>query len=251
MPKYQLTLSPNYVPNWGINEALRELFQNAIDRENEDKEAKIIEYYDAPLRHLKLGNNNTKLTKRSLLLGETTKDGKSTIGKYGEGYKLAFLVLLRMGFRITVHNNNEIWIPKLVKSKVFDAELLEINVMKAQNKDTDLVCVIEGLGPEAYDKFKEKCLLFQNPEHIKTNLGRILVEPRFKGQVYCNGLFVCEMENMACGYDMKPEHIELNRDRNKVTEFNISWEISRMWSGVEGFSDKILKLKGSATRYRK
>ena len=90
MPSYQLTISPNYVPNWGISEALREIVQNGIDRENETKgESKMSIIYDPIQLQLVIGNPGTSLHKRTLLLGETTKDGKSTIGKYGEGYKLA------------------------------------------------------------------------------------------------------------------------------------------------------------------
>ena len=31
MKTYELPISPNYVGNWGIKEAIREILQNAID----------------------------------------------------------------------------------------------------------------------------------------------------------------------------------------------------------------------------
>ena len=34
MKNYELPISPNYVSNWGIKEAIREILQNAIDSDN-------------------------------------------------------------------------------------------------------------------------------------------------------------------------------------------------------------------------
>ena len=45
MPRYTLTISPDYVKDWGVNDAIRELLQNAIDQESLDKDnAKSIDY---------------------------------------------------------------------------------------------------------------------------------------------------------------------------------------------------------------
>lgn len=230
MPSYQLTLSPNYVPNWGSGEALRELFQNGIDRMNEDPESKFSVTYDPLQRRLILGNPKTTLSKRTLLLGETTKDGVSTLGKYGEGYKLALLVLIRLGCRVTIENSHEVWTPKIIKSRVFNAELIQIDVTKNKNNDGWLRYIIDGLTPELYSDFQDRCLLFHTPEVFQTDYGRILLDDKFSGKVYCNSLFICTVPNLKYGYDMLPKYIQLDRDRRKVEEFNLTWETSRMWT---------------------
>lgn len=241
MGSYQLTLSPNYVPNWGMNEALREIFQNGIDRENETEgESKFNINYDPLSRRLILGNPDTCLHKRTLLLGETSKDGKSSIGKYGEGYKLALLVLLRLGCRITIENYNEIWIPRLVKSRVFDAELIQIDTSKNKHTDGWLRYIIDGIIPEHYSDFQDQCLMFHTgDERIETRSGQILLDKKYSGKVYCNTLFVCSVENLKYGYNIKPQHIELDRDRKKVSEFNLTWETSSMWT-TQGISAKLI-----------
>ena len=58
MENYELPLSPNYVCNWGIREAIRELLQNAIDGEN-CGHPKEIEYNESE-RTLYIRNKNTK-----------------------------------------------------------------------------------------------------------------------------------------------------------------------------------------------
>ena len=94
---YELPISPNYVINWGVKEAIRELLQNAID---EDKvgHSKEIEY-DQNSQILKIKNIDSCLHSSSLVLGCSHKqDVEGLVGKFGEGYKLALVVLLREGF---------------------------------------------------------------------------------------------------------------------------------------------------------
>ena len=50
---YEITISPNYVSNWGINEAIREILQNAIDADkNGYKKYENIEKAKIVRRHI-------------------------------------------------------------------------------------------------------------------------------------------------------------------------------------------------------
>ena len=40
MRKYELSISADYVPEWGTTEAIREYFQNSIDEETRDSSNK-------------------------------------------------------------------------------------------------------------------------------------------------------------------------------------------------------------------
>jgi len=131
MRRFELTINPGYVPSWSYWEGLREITQNIIDQESLDPaEFHKFIIYDSEKGVLLLGNQNSKLDKNSLLLGTTSKNNSNTIGKWGEGYKLALLVLCRNGVRIEINNGNEIWIPHIIKSKVYNSEILVIDVSK-------------------------------------------------------------------------------------------------------------------------
>lgn len=234
MAKIQLTISPHYVNTWGTLQALRELMQNCIDRVNESPEAAIILSYEPLEETLIIGNRRSKLKLNTLLLGETSKaNNKQAIGTYGEGYKLAFLVLLRNGISVEVENCSERWEPYFVKSRTFKAKVLTIKTSKGSDSN-DLVFHLKGITPEVYNDFQNKCLYFHpNIETADTDYGRILRDERFAGEVYCEGLFVCKMaDNLKFGYDMKASHCQLDRDRNKVQSFNLLWELGLLWASL-------------------
>lgn len=103
MSKYELTISTGYVPSWTYVEAVRELFQNAIDNERINPDNKML--FEYKMGKLSICNKTSKLTLDSLLIGNSTKrDDERTIGEHGEGYKIAIMILLREGKNVTVYN---------------------------------------------------------------------------------------------------------------------------------------------------
>ena len=134
MKSYELPLSPNYVCNWGVKEAIRELLQNAIDGEHCGHKKSI--RYNEEERVLYIINEDTKLPKSSLVLGCSSKDSiDGMIGKFGEGYKLALIVLLRKGFKIDIINADEEWKPRFANSEKFDTQVLTIDIENLSTED--------------------------------------------------------------------------------------------------------------------
>ena len=61
------------------------------------------------------------------------------------------------------------------------------------------------------------------------------------GKVFVNGLYVCDYEPYTYGYDFKPESIRLDRDRKMVSDFDLRWMASKMWSTCKD-TDKVLEM---------
>ena len=238
MSKYELSLAPDYVPEWGVVEAVRELFQNAIDQQTTLPDNAMFFNYDAEKQLLSVGNKNSALEVKTLLLGSTTKANDSkTIGQHGEGYKVATLVLTRLGKVVTFYNYGarEVWRPRFVKSRRYGTQVLTFFVDKKyiwqSVPDNNLLIEIEGITPEEYAKIVESNLHLQDVgDVIETPRGRILEDEKFKGKVFVNGLFVCKYEPYQYGYDFKPEYIKLDRDRKLVSDFDLQWLSSIMWA---------------------
>lgn len=225
---YELPLSRDYVAHWGVPEAVRELLQNALDS-------------DSPMEYswashptngiaLTIRSRNARLEPKTLLLGLTSKaEAKDKIGSFGEGYKIALLVLTREQRSVTVYNAGVIWTPSFKHSKQFDFEVLSITETKhPEGRGQGLSFVISGLTPDERQRIIDSTMQMQESvgEVIETSKGQILRgQP---GRLYVNGLFVCETE-FKFGYNMKPEFLKLERDRQTVSSFDLAWITKQMW----------------------
>lgn len=253
MRKYELSISADYVPTWGIVEAVREFFQNAIDEETRDSSNKMMLKYDEQNEVLTIGNKHSELDIKSLLFGNTTKNEQSEmIGKHGEGYKIATVVLLRNGKEVVFYNycRKEIWRPRLVKSRKYDGMLVptffvETSAAWEKVPEHSLLIDIKGITAEEYEQIKNANLHLQEYEKITTMYGDILKEERFAGKVFVGGLFICEEKGLDIGVDFKPSFVRIERDRSMVNSFDVQWYASRM---VENADDAEL-MKNSLNSY--
>jgi len=235
--KFYLTLSPKYIPHWTKWAAFRELMQNVIDRNHEYDKAEIIFTYNPQKQRITIGNKLSSLEKKTLLLGETTKaENRDAIGKYGEGYKLALLVFLRMGTRVRIRTSNEIWAPAIEFSPLYETELLTISIIPSKPSD-NLLFELDGITPENYKTFKNNCLyLNQIESKLTTHYGDILLDDQYKSKLFVEGLFVCEFqpeEKFRYGYNLKSRYITLDRDRQKVGAFNLKWITGQMFNDLD------------------
>lgn len=229
---YELPLAREYVRHWGLKEAVRELLQNAIDS-------------DSPFEHtfegdaLTITSRLASLEPSTLVLGTTSKaedDGK--IGSFGEGYKIALLVLARLGYPVHVLNDGRLWTPTFRRSTTFGAEVLCIE--ERPFICTGLSFVVSGLTDEDIDAIRGSCLLMQEPvtDAIETLQGNIL--PSHPGKLYVSGLFVCDTQ-LAYGYDIRPKYLRLERDRQTVSTFDLQWLTKDMWFATQQF-DRVAEM---------
>jgi hypothetical protein len=237
MSKYELSLTKDYVPGWGLTDAIRELFQNALDQEKQQPGNFMFHDYVPSTQILQLGNEKSVLEARSLLLGSSSKaNDPDTIGQFGEGYKVATLVLTRLGKKVTFYNfgKQEIWRPRFVKSRKYGTEILTFFTEKSyfrKLRHEDLIIQIEGITQEEYEEIKETNLHLQDRplEDLPGACGSILRNPHYKGKVYVNGLYVCDYDKYHYGYNFHPDAIKLDRDRKLVSDFHLDWLASKMW----------------------
>lgn len=252
MTKFELPLAITYVPNWGCVEAFRELFQNALDNEIENPDNKMGFVYDEDTKVLSITNKTSSLSADSLLLGCSTKsDNKDTIGQHGEGYKIAFMVLLRNDKIVTVQNYGarELWKVRLVNSKRYNNQLITtVFVDKAhiwkKVPDNDLTITVEGVTKEEWDAVVNSNLHLrkQKVECIECNNGRILTQESEKGNIYVKGLFIHNNPQFRYGYDFEPRVIKLDRDRKLMDTIKTSFETSSLWAEAALKSDEHKKI---------
>jgi hypothetical protein len=217
MTEIVLTISPNYVKHWGLWEAIREILQNAFDQGEYN-----IEYNDGKFTVESCG----KLEKRTLILGDSGK-GEGDRGRFGEGYKLALLVLTRMGHAVEVLTGNERWSCQIEKSEVFESDVLKVFIENIEIEDDDrTMFVIDGISEEQWEEISRNYLEDTETEWILDERGRI----------YVGGLFVTKIDKFQQGYAFSHLHVKLDRDRKMIQDFDVSYHASRLWAARRGNS---------------
>lgn len=230
MKTVPLSLSKNYVSGWGLWEAVREILQNAIDTGA----------YEVDLNRdagtIRIVSKAGAIPTSALLLGNTTKaDDVNAIGQFGEGFKLALLVLARDGYQCEIFNGPCYWVPKFEYSPVFDSECLAIDIYDgAPNPPDHVVFTISGLDEDDFNTVRGNYLMegdvskvFQSGTAYAFRHG-----DKEMSKLFVNGLFVTELkaygEPFAYSYNFPPDMVDLDRDRSTVNSWDIQSQISNL-----------------------
>lgn len=226
MATLDLTINPDYVPDWGVWEAVRELIQNALDAHDQGYTMDITR--DDKTGTVSIINRGATLHRSSLLLGSSSKrDDPGQRGQFGEGYKLAMLTLTRMDRPVLAHIHGETWTPSIVHSDMFDSKVLRIDVQPAQYDNDAVAFAVSGVTDEEWTIINDRCLMLSPPyddEVIHTNAGRILLDEDTRGALYVKGLFVSHIDRFVYGYDVN--ELDLDRDRKLAHPIDLSYAVA-------------------------
>lgn len=251
MKRFDLGMSINYCPTWGVVESVREFFQNAHDEEIVNPENKMYFGYDKESKTLCIGNKNGRLTTNTLLLGQSSKrDNSETIGQHGEGYKVATVVLLRNGKGVKVYNraDKEVWTAKTIKSRRYQADVVVFDIEKVSIfksvPDHDLIFEISGIDEDEYQAIVNSNLFLQdlkegddyivsNPSYpIATCMCKVLTGKRHAGKLFVGGLYVTTSKYAKYGYDFAPGLVKLDRDRGFIDGIDLQFLTAKVISAT-------------------
>lgn len=245
MKQIKLSFTEDYVGHWSWWQGARELMQNAIDTKDFD-----IVFGSTSMSIVSRGG---VIPPRSLLLGATTKrDDASTIGKFGEGMKLGFLVLLREGAKITMENGKDLWVPEIVRDEEMDANVLAVNIFEGvltENSEKEVCIKIADIPKWAIEEIMdnyapttERTVVIENARgKAYTKIYQHDDENQEEGDdgvitggdcnLFVNGLFVTRVPgNFKFDYDFKPEAFVLDRDRDSASTYEVKYEANRLLS---------------------
>ena len=220
MKEYNFTITRNYVSDWGLIEGVREILQNAIDSSGEMS-------VSIDNNTLTISNKDVKLPIKSLLMGYGTKtNDSSSIGGKSEGSLLAIMVLIREGYNVLVTNDDEYWMPKFTYNKDLEEEILTIEV---EHSNPQHIFKYEISGLSEYDietlldefPILDKEINGENYESVETQCGEIILDEKYKGKMYVEGLPIQRDDNFEFGYNFKTEYVRLDRDRKAINYYEL------------------------------
>ena len=233
MAKISLNIDKNYASDWGVYAGVRELLSNAKDADD-DGHAMTVEHFPKTSR-LEVTTAGIYVDPAKLLiLGKTDKAAGGHRGRFGEGFCIGVLALVRAGLDVSFRNGDLSWSVSFEEPDgdhpLAGNQLMTFRSRKLAVREADFMVTVENLPTEAWDVLRTKFLFIDEPrtvDTLKLDAGRLLLAGDRRGQVFSRGVFVREFEELACGYDL--EDLPLDRDRRFVDEFSLHWKLAAMW----------------------
>ena len=231
---YKFSVTKDYVCKWGLNEAVREILQNAIDSSGE-----MVLNIDKDGGELEITSLGIVLPQSTLLLGQSSKrNDPNKVGLNGEGSLLALLVLARNGYEVTIYNGDNIWTPCFEYSEEFNTDIFCIKEESGDGED--LRYIIKGLQEWELENLVSEfptlrqAITGEKYKSIKTNYGEIITDKEYSGKMFVNGLPIYSDDNFKYGYNFESKYVQLDRDRKSI---NI-YELKRLTSLAMTYMDE-------------
>jgi len=219
----EISLKASAYSDWGVFEGVREIFQNMRDGHLDGYTMGI----QVTPNSILFSNMDASLPREALLIGHTTKEDRDDqAGQFGEGLKLGSLALVRAGRKITIQFGKEIWTPKIVKSNVYDAEVLAFDIQEIGLSHNGL-CIEIDLFNEEWEDMKYNFLTLVDYESASCEEGEILLDPRLRGKVYVKDIFVQEDDDLEYGYNLLD--VKTDRDRRMVDAWDMKNAVRCIW----------------------
>lgn len=229
--KVPLTIEDDYVADWGLFEGVREFMQNGRDATRDGCTFDVVYLPDA--NTIRAKTVGAKLEHRSLLLGASTKRGRSDmLGNKGEGYKVGSLALIRLGKGIKIRTGSEVWVPAIEFSKKFGANVLVFDIDGNRKDVKEVVVDITGVTQDEWDSIKRR-FLFIDDDHktiVDSPVGAVILDGL--GQVFVDGIEVCKLEKFRHGYNFRPQDVKLDRDRRLVEYWEAHQLTAKVWEAL-------------------
>jgi len=212
-------ISPDYVKSWTPVRGLCELIANALDEDNDATVA----WADGVLR---IADDGPGIPEEGLILGYSTKTN-AQIGQFGEGKKLACLILARSpgvgvvrcetvgyGFVPTVERRRLLGglIPSLSEQ---GAEVLVYNLYRTDRTRGTVITVEcpQELADEAIGRFRA----LSEPGYAPPAMPGTCVLTGDPGRVWIGGVLVTTVPGFLASYDLPLDDKALqNRDRTVI-----------------------------------
>jgi len=225
-------ISVNYRPDWGTWEALREgIYQEFLDNFPQGftlkKTGKKSSGHSSG-RHLLVEGRGKVFALKDLILGVTDKrQDPSKRGEHGEGTKIAWLVLTRLGIRFRFYSGDRVYTTRLCQ--LHGEECLEVTWEEAPFFDGARY-ILDYDGP----LYEERVLQPDDPRILwHDGKGRRILEQGEDPDLFVKGLWVQKGRLYAplrFGYDLQDPKLDLSR--NMVSPWQAETEIGRMWGQV-------------------
>lgn len=208
--KLRTGISPNYVKGWDITQALREIIQNYLDTLQEFKCRGRITWANG---YATVKDNGPGLEMKHLALGISEKSDMAK-GQFGEGLKLALLVLAREKRKVEIQTQNQVIQPEILHDPHFDTEILALDVEPSKQAFQGTTIRVKCSQGEL-DAAKAYFVEFADKNQFSWVEKDKISTPG--GFLYLNGTRIGRIPNAIFSYHLNGKWSNLgNRDREVI-----------------------------------
>ena len=236
MREIRTGISPEYVKGWDVEKAIREIVQNWLDSRMEFKCEGTITWEDGLA---KVKDSGPGLAIKHLAMGISEKSSEA-IGKYGEGLKLALLVMAREKREISIWSNGQIISPVIEFDEDYQTETMKLmlkpmlprHAAKFTGTSIKFRCTKEEL-----EKGKQYFMAFQTKETSGIEWWEQGKISKPGGRIYVNGAAVGALPDSIFSYHISGEQGSRigNRDRTTISEQDLNPIVKKMLSATRSF----------------
>jgi hypothetical protein len=211
-------ISVQYRNHWQIWEAIRELVQNALDAS---------ENYSMVKSNLDLiiSDTGNGLTVENMFFGDSSKDSNLR-GKFGEGLKIALIVLERLGLHTTIKSNNlqfDSGLYAVNGKQYFKLDYIETPIF---HKGTS-IC-IHDYFTKFQDMFADRFIIGnKDVEFEKESYGQILKNTS-TSKLFVKDIYVSNLPDAAFSYNLR--EVNMEESRNVASHYSLMEAIGYIWT---------------------
>lgn len=227
--KVSYGMTKDYRSSWSIVDAIRELVQNCVDNQYHESDYQIEDAEDG-MSKITISTHGFDLPVKTLAMGVSEKpDG--AIGGFGEGMKLAMMILSREGCDIIMETSTFWAKPDFNHDDFLGEETFSINIfMHEGDQGFDGLRFYFLVPTNLVDEIKFKITPMSDEPIEAPDYGTVSFIKDRPGMIYVGGLFVCHNPKFKYGYNFCPTILEIGCDRQVASNNGMSWETSRAWA---------------------
>lgn len=204
-------ISEDYIGSWKREDGIQEFISNSLDAGDKVR----ITHNGEETR---ISDNGVGILKKHFILGISQKD-KTAIGQFGEGMKMACLVLARTGSPVKIETIGTTYEATLEYSEEFDAKLLVIYFSK--NSRTKGTSIVFKSTKSELEKAKSMFAQFSGSRRKPILMDEMEISFDNPGVIYSNGLETTKLDAIF-SYNIKDKSIVSSRDRNSVDTYKLN-----------------------------
>jgi len=233
----ELPISPTYARHWSVKDGIREIVANALDTHSE---------ISVNLRDntLKVRNSIGSLTRKNFVMGGTEKEGKDTIGQFGEGLKVGAMVLCRNGRKVSGRTGDFTFEFFMRYSEKWESEILNIQIQHTNHQEGTEVCV-SPVTQQEMDEIKSIFLFMQGRKPVKSSVVDNIegeIYSKGHGEIFCHGIKISDDYFAGTELSFNLFGLKLNRDRTIFSEWEINNKLGPIITSIDEDKDTIKQL---------